>query len=159
MTHPLRAWTPALMLHLTNPCAKRKVLSLTKPKSKIYKTKSLGHYFTISMKLFFVLHWTLSDSKSPQVSRNLLNILSDRNRAVVRMVSILQLISSFTSLSFRPSETIPRTPTTIGITVTIIFLSFFSCLAKSKYLYIFSLSFWSAGEAKSTRLPVFFSYY
>ena len=35
-----------LCLHLTNPCAKRKVLSLTKPKGKIYKTKSLGHYIT-----------------------------------------------------------------------------------------------------------------
>ena len=33
-------------LHLTNPCAKRKVLSLTKPKGRIYKTKSLGHYIT-----------------------------------------------------------------------------------------------------------------
>ena len=33
-------------LHLTNQCAKRKVLSLTKPKGKIYKTKSLGHYIT-----------------------------------------------------------------------------------------------------------------
>ena len=33
-------------LHLTNPCAKRKVISLTKPKGKIYKTKSLGHYIT-----------------------------------------------------------------------------------------------------------------
>ena len=43
---PERAWTPALMLHLTNPRAKRKVLSLTKPKGKIYKTKSLGHYIT-----------------------------------------------------------------------------------------------------------------
>ena len=43
---PARAWTPALMLHLTNSCAKRKVLSLTKPKGKIYKTKSLGHYIT-----------------------------------------------------------------------------------------------------------------
>ena len=41
-----RAWTPAFMLHLTNPCAKRKVLSLTKPKDKIYKTKSIGHYIT-----------------------------------------------------------------------------------------------------------------
>ena len=41
-----RAWIPALMLHLTNPCAKRKVLSLTKPKGKIYKTKSLGNYIT-----------------------------------------------------------------------------------------------------------------
>ena len=43
---PAHAWTPALMLHLTNPCAKRKVVSLTKPKGKIYKTKSLGHYIT-----------------------------------------------------------------------------------------------------------------
>ena len=33
-------------LHLTNSCAKRKVLSLTKPKGRIYKTKSLGHYIT-----------------------------------------------------------------------------------------------------------------
>ena len=48
MTHPPRACasTPALMLHLTNPCAKRKILSLTKPKGKIYETKSLGHYIT-----------------------------------------------------------------------------------------------------------------
>ena len=33
-------------LHLTNPCTKRKILTLTKPKCKIYKTKSLGHYIT-----------------------------------------------------------------------------------------------------------------
>ena len=44
-----RTWTPVLMLHLTNPCAKRKVLSLTKPKGKIYKIKSLGHYITIQL--------------------------------------------------------------------------------------------------------------
>ena len=43
---PAHAWTPGLMLHRTNPCSKRKVLSLTKPKGKIYKTKSLGHYIT-----------------------------------------------------------------------------------------------------------------
>ena len=41
-----RAWTPALTLHLTNTCAKRKILSLTKLKGKIYKTKSLHHYIT-----------------------------------------------------------------------------------------------------------------
>ena len=40
-------------MHLTNPCTKRKVLSLTKPKGKIYKTKydnikkiSLRNYIT-----------------------------------------------------------------------------------------------------------------
>ena len=43
----VRSWTPALMLHLTNPCTKRKVLSLIKPKGKIYKTKYLGHYITL----------------------------------------------------------------------------------------------------------------
>ena len=41
-----RAWTLVLMLHLTNPCAKRKVLSLTKPKGKIHKKKSPRHYIT-----------------------------------------------------------------------------------------------------------------
>ena len=41
-----RAWTPALMLRLTNPCTKRKVLILTRPKGKIYKTKSLRNYIT-----------------------------------------------------------------------------------------------------------------
>ena len=40
------AWTPALMLHLANPCAKRKVVSLTKLKGKIYITKSLRNYIT-----------------------------------------------------------------------------------------------------------------
>ena len=49
----VRAWTPALMLHLSNPCAKRKVLSLTKPKGKIYKTKSLGNYITVNL----TFHW------------------------------------------------------------------------------------------------------
>ena len=34
-------------LHLTNPCAKRKVLSLTKPEGKIYKTKSLCNYIML----------------------------------------------------------------------------------------------------------------
>ena len=33
-------------LHLTNPCAKRNVHSITKPKGRIYKTKPLCHYIT-----------------------------------------------------------------------------------------------------------------
>ena len=48
---PARAWTSALMLHLTNTCANRKVLSLTTPKGKIYKTISLGHYITSTDKI------------------------------------------------------------------------------------------------------------
>ena len=42
-------------LHLTNPRAKRKVLSLTKQKDKIYKTKSLGHYITILARTYVVI--------------------------------------------------------------------------------------------------------
>ena len=61
---PKRVWTPALILHLTNPCAKRKVLSLTKPKGKIYETKSLGHYITsgIELKLDIKTNWSHSSS-------------------------------------------------------------------------------------------------
>ena len=43
----------------------------------------------------------LNDSKSTQVSRILLSILADLNNTVVRMVSILPLISK--SCSFFPS--------------------------------------------------------
>ena len=48
-----RAWTPALMFHLTNPCTKRKVLILTKPKGKIYKTKSFCNYITFLLYYYF----------------------------------------------------------------------------------------------------------
>ena len=63
------AWTPALMLHLTNPCAKQKVLSLTKPKGKIYKTKPLSHYITVfnNFKRLknFKIFWSLVNTREP----------------------------------------------------------------------------------------------
>ena len=74
---PARTCTPALVLHLINPCVKRKILSLTKPKGKIYKTKSPGDYIT---------QRSLSHSKSLVVTRTLLRILADRNNASVEMV-------------------------------------------------------------------------
>ena len=48
MTRPLRACvnTCAHVCTLLTHALSRKVLSLTKPKDKIYKTKSLGHYIT-----------------------------------------------------------------------------------------------------------------
>ena len=48
-----RPWTPALMLHLNNPCPKRKFLILTKPKGKIYKIKSLRNYITFRPQHFY----------------------------------------------------------------------------------------------------------
>ena len=99
-------------------------------------------------------HWSLSDSKSPQVSRTLLSILADLNNAVVWMVSTRPLISKFSCPCINPFETVPRAAITIGITITLIFHSFFIYRARSRYLSFFSLSFnytlWSAGTVKST---------
>ena len=57
MTHPTRMRENT---YLTNPCTKRKVLSLTKPKGKIYKTKSLGHYITALVNKMNLLWNTIS---------------------------------------------------------------------------------------------------
>ena len=106
-----------------------------------------------------VFHWRLSQSKSPQVSRTLLSILTVFNYAVVWMVSTRPP----TSKSSRPFNnslvTVPNAPITIGIIVTFMFHSFFNSLARSRYLSLFSHSFsfilWSAGTAKSTILQIF----
>ena len=105
-----------------------------------------------------VFHWSLSDSKSPQVSRTLLSILAVLNNVVVWMFSIRPP----TSKSSRPFNnhlvTVPKAPITIGIIITFMFHSFFNSLARSKYLSFFSHSFsfilWSAGTAKSTILQI-----
>ena len=45
-----------------------------------------------------VFHWSLSDSKSPQVFGTLLSIQTDLNNAVVSVISILSLIFRSSSL-------------------------------------------------------------
>ena len=107
-----------------------------------------------------VFPWSLSDSKSPQVSRTRLSILAVLSNAVVWIVSTRPL----TSKSYRPFNnplvTVPNAPITIGTIVTFMFHSFFNSLARSRYLSFFSLSFrfilWSAGTAKSTILQILF---
>ena len=107
-----------------------------------------------------VFHWSLNDSKSPQVSRTLLNILAILNNAVVWMVSTRPPTSKSFSPFSNPLVTVPNTPITIGIIVTCMFHSFFNSLTRSRYLSLFSHSFsfilWSAGTAKSTILQVLF---
>ena len=107
-----------------------------------------------------VFHWSLSDSKSPQVSRTLLSILAVLNNAVVWMVSTRPPTSKSSSPFINPLVTVPNAPITIGIIVTCMFHSFFSSIARSRYLSFFSHSFcfilWSAGTAKSTILQVLF---
>ena len=61
-----------------------------------------------------------SDRKSPQISRTLLSILANLNNTVVRMVSVLPLISICSNLLFKPLGIVLSTPTAIGVTVTLI---------------------------------------
>ena len=74
------------------------------------------------------------------------------------MVYTRPLISKSSSPCTKPLMTVPSAPITIGITVTFMFHSFFSPLARSRYLSLFFAFFqWSAGMAKSTfRLVLFF---
>ena len=107
-----------------------------------------------------VFHWSLSDSKSPQVSRTLLSILAVLNNPVVWMVSTRPPTSKSSSPFSYPLVTVPKAPITIGIIVTNMFHSFFNSLARSRYLSFYSHSFsfilWSAETAKSTILQVLF---
>ena len=86
-----------------------------------------------------VSYRSLSDSKSPQISRTFLSILVDLHYAVVRMISSHPLISKSSCSCTNPLVTIPRAPITIGFTVIFMFHSFFN--SRSRYLYFISLSF------------------
>ena len=107
-----------------------------------------------------VFHWSLSDSKSLQISRTLLSIRAVLNNAVVWMVSTHLPTSKSSSPFNNPLVTVPKAPITIGIIVTCMFHSFCNSLARSRYLFFFSHSFsfilWSSGTAKSTMLQVLF---
>ena len=107
-----------------------------------------------------IFHRSLSDSKSPQVSRTLLSIQAVLNNAVVWMVSNRPPTSKSSSPFNNLSVTVQKAPITIGIIVTFMFHSFFNSLARSRYLSFFSYSFsfilWSAGTAKSTNLQILF---
>ena len=136
-----------------------------------------------------VFHWSLSNSKSPQVSRTRLSILAALSNAVVWIVSTRPLTSKSSRPFNNPLVTVPNAPITIdtillllllldfshqrepivfhwsflkspqvsrtlvtvpnGIIITFMFHSFFSSLARSRYLSFFSHSFsfilWSAG--------------
>ena len=75
-----------------------------------------------------VFHWSLSDSKSPQVSRTLLSILAVLNNAVVWIVSTRPPTSKSSSPFSNPLVTVPNA--SIGIIVTCmlrVFCSSVSC--------------------------------
>ena len=106
-----------------------------------------------------VFHWSLSDSKSPQVSGTRFRILAVLSNAVVWIVSTRPPTSK-SSRPFNNLLVMPNAPITIGTIFTFMFDSFFNSLARSRNLSFFSLSFrfilWSAGTAKSTILQILF---
>ena len=110
-----------------------------------------------------VFHWSLSDSKSPQVSRTRLRILVVLSNAVVWIVSSRPLTSKSSRSFNNPLVIVPNAPITIGTIVTFMFHSFFNSLARSRYLSFFSLSFrfilWFAGTAKSKILHILFFFF
>ena len=73
-----------------------------------------------------VFLWSLSDCKSPQVSRTLLSILAVFNNAVVSMASTRPPTSKSSSPFNNLLVTVPKAPITIGIIVIFIFHSFFN---------------------------------
>ena len=107
-----------------------------------------------------VFPWSLSDSKSPQVSRTRLRILAVLINAVVSKVSVRPPISKSSRPFNNPLFIVPNAPITIDTFVTFMFHSFFNSLARSRYLSFFSLSFRfilsSTGTAKSTILQILF---
>ena len=87
-----------------------------------------------------VFHWSLSDIKSPRISRTLLSILADLNNALVWMFSIRPLYFQVLQFLYQSLVTVPSAPITIGITVTFTFHGFFQFLNQIE-IYIFLFTF------------------
>ena len=92
-------------------------------------------------------------------------MLDDLNNDVVWIVSTRPLISNSSSTCTIPLVTVPCESFTRGITVAFMFHSFYSSLAKSRYLFFFSFNFsftkWWAETAKSStrRVLSFFFFF
>ena len=83
-----------------------------------------------------VFHWSLSDNKSPQVSRTLFNILAVFNNLVVWIVSTRLPTSRSSSPFSNPLITVPNVPITIGIIFTFMFHRFFQFPGKFEVLIL-----------------------
>ena len=111
-----------------------------------------------------VSHLNLSDCKSPYLFRALLSLLADLDNALVPMISIFSLISNLASLFLKPQGTVLSMPTITGISIIFMLHSFFSSLARSKYLPIFcffhfhflSFSLWILQEQQNAPNDKFF---
>ena len=78
-----------------------------------------------------VFHWSLSDSKFPQVSRTRLRFLAVLNNAVVWIVPTCPSNSKSPGPFNNPLIIVPQARITIGTIVTFMFHSIFNSLARS----------------------------
>ena len=144
----------------THPPISNSFNHLTKPSGTVASALIIIIIIIYSFRVFHInvswwfFPWSLSDSKSSQVSKTLLKILAVLSNAVVWIVSTRPPISKSSRLFNNPLVLVPKAPITIGTIITFMFHSFFNSLARSRYLSFFSLSFrfilWSTGTAKST---------
>ena len=101
-------------------------------------------------------HWSLSDSKFPQVSGTRLSILTDLNNAVDLMVSTCPLISKSTSHFTNSLGIVPSGPITIGITVTFISIVFFLFSSKVEVLIsLFAFFYFYSVVSRDMENPLF----
>ena len=107
-------------------------------------------------------HWSLSDSKSPQIPRTLLSIMIDLSNTVDWMVSIRSLIFKSSGPCTNPLVTVPNVPITISIIVPFLFDNFFSVPLQDLDIYFSfrSLSVLSCGQPEQqsppfTKIPFF----
>ena len=84
-----------------------------------------------------VFHSSLSDSKSPQVSRAPLSTLADLNNAMLWIVLFLHLISNSFRLFSKPFGIVPNAPTTAGTTVIVHFSQISGKIQVFVYLFAF----------------------
>ena len=107
-----------------------------------------------------VFHWSLSDSKYPQVSRTRLRSLAVLSNTVIWIVSSRSPTSKSSRPFNNPLVIVPKASLTIGTIVTFMFRNSFNSLVRLRYLSFFAHSFrfilWSAGTAKSTLLLILF---
>ena len=108
-----------------------------------------------------VFHWSLSDSRSPQVSRTRLRILTVLSNAVVWIVSNRPPTFKSSRPFNNPLVIVPNAPITIGTIVTFMFHSLFNSLARSRYLFLFShsLDLFCGLPGQQSRQFCKFSYY
>ena len=83
-----------------------------------------------------MFHWSLRDSKSPQVSRTRLRILTVLSNAVIWIVSTLPPTFKSSRPFNNPLVIVPKAPVTTGTIVTFMFHSFFNSLARSRVLIL-----------------------